>query len=336
MKIFRVVIALIITVVLFFIARDTSRGHPETVIGKTPGYTFTMVTTPKAPENDSGRIAVRIEGTIAPDDHVILRTGLTTAAQKAQHNNPHLGMMHFRQDPDTAALWVVYLPVGERGTKEYYFIQIRDSHGNLTSSFARDDGYPFMIKAIGGVPIYVLIGHISMIFATVFCVVMAFFYAIPLIRGSKNVLPMARWYFWAAVFAFLGCYPFGAAMNWFAFGSIWEGVPFGTDATDNKTQLLFIYLLFAFLVSLGSFTREKLGRDLYSLKTLGWIGAIGFAVVWFIYLIPHSIQFSPAFTDLFCYSWIGVIVTLYVAGLVRSRGTDGSSPHLEPGMAGRD
>jgi ABC-type Fe3+-siderophore transport system permease subunit len=173
-----------------------------------------------------------------------------------------------------------------------------------------------------------------MIFATVFCVVMAFFHAVSLIRGGTNVRAMAKWYFWSVVFAFFGCYPFGMAMNWYAFGAVWEGVPFGTDATDNKTQLLFVYLLFAWLVTMGSFTKGRFGRDLFSPKTLGWIGAIGFAVVWFIYLVPHSIQFTAAFTYAFCYSWIGIILALYVAGLVQSR--EGGSPRLEPGTAGRD
>ena len=138
MKIIRVILAVFITLIIFYIARNTSRGRPETVIGETPGFTYTMVTTPKAPENGSGRIAVHIDGDLAPDDHVILRTGLTTDAMKAQQNDPHLGMIHFKADPDTAGLWVADLQVGARGTKEYYFIQIRDSRGNLISSFARN------------------------------------------------------------------------------------------------------------------------------------------------------------------------------------------------------
>ena len=63
----------------------------------------------------------------------------------------------------------------------------------------------------------------------------------------------------ATIAAFLGGYPVGFAMNWYAFGVLWEGVPFGTDATDNKTQLLFVYLLFLTLATLGSL-RGRPGR----------------------------------------------------------------------------
>lgn len=335
MKIARIILAILITLVLFYIARNTSRGRPEVLTAESQGYIFTMVTTPKASENESGRIAVRIDGPLESDMHVILRTGLTTNKMPTDHNDPHQGMIRFRPDPDTVGLYVAQLPVRERGTREYYFIQIRSGKGELITSFARPDGYPFMIKAIGDVPAYVLIGHIVMIFATVFCVTMALFHAISLINGSTDAAPMATWYFWSVVFAFFGCYPFGFGMNWYAFGAIWEGVPFGTDGTDNKTQLLFVYLLFVWLASLASFSKGRVGRDLYRPKILGWIGALGFAVVWFIYLIPHSIQFSAAFTYAFCYSWIGIILAIYVVGLARSGGS-GASPRLEPGNAGRD
>jgi ABC-type Fe3+-siderophore transport system permease subunit len=121
------------------------------------------------------------------------------------------------------------------------------------------------------------------------------------------------------VFCFIGGYPLGMPMNYYAFDGLWEGVPFGTDATDNKTQLLFVYLLFASLATLGSFSRGRWGRDLFAPRTLGWIGLGSFGVMLFIYLIPHSIQFSARFTYAFCYTWIGVVAALYVLGVLRNR-----------------
>ena len=108
-------------------------------------------------------------------------------------------------------------------------------------------------------------------------------------------------------------------MNYYAFNGSWEGVPFGTDATDNKTQLLFVYLLFATLATFGSFSKGRFGRDLFAPRTLGWIGLSTTAVMLFIYLIPHSIQFSPRFTYAFCYTWIAVVVALYLLGRLKSR-----------------
>ena len=107
-------------------------------------------------------------------------------------------------------------------------------------------------------------------------------------------------------------------MNWYAFGGGWEGVPFGTDATDNKTQLMFVYLLYAWLAGLGSFFKGKKGRDFYSPKTYGLVGMGGLVVTFAIFAIPHSIQFSKALTYSVCYGFIGLVVLVYVIGYVRA------------------
>jgi hypothetical protein len=106
-------------------------------------------------------------------------------------------------------------------------------------------------------------------------------------------------------------------MNYYAFNVVWEGVPFGTDATDNKTQLLFLYLAMVWLVSLGSLTKGK-WRDLYPPKVLGWFGVVAFVLLFAIYLIPHSIQFSAALTYSVCYSFIGVVALIYLIGLLKT------------------
>ena len=179
------------------------------------------------------------------------------------------------------------------------------------------DGSPFMFRYIGAVPPAITVTHIVLIFATVFFIALGTIHAVGLIGGNTNVKPLAMYSFLAAVCAFLGGYPFGIPMNYYAFDGFWEGVPFGTDATDNKTQLLFVYLLFMTLATWGSL-RGKPRRDIFSRRVLGWYGVGSFAVMLFIYLIPHSIQFSPTLTYTFCYSWIGVVALIYFIGRVRT------------------
>jgi hypothetical protein len=169
------------------------------------------------------------------------------------------------------------------------------------------------------VPVFILGSHILFIFATFFCVAMAALSALPLITGGADVRTLSIWYWAAAICAFVGGYPFGFAMNWYAFGGIWEGVPFGTDATDNKTQLLFVYLLFMALATIGSLTKGKCCRDIFAPRTLGLLGMVGFLVQLSIYLIPHSIQFSAGLTYTVCYGFIGLIAVIYIAGLMASR-----------------
>jgi hypothetical protein len=130
---------------------------------------------------------------------------------------------------------------------------------------------------------------------------------------------MARYFAIAATTVFLGGYLFGFAMNYFAFGTIWEGVPFGTDATDNKTQILLLYLLFLTLASLGSLTGGKRGRDLYSPRTRGWFGVGAFLLMLLVYFVPHSTQFSPGLTYVVGYSFAALMVLLYLLGYYRTR-----------------
>jgi hypothetical protein len=169
------------------------------------------------------------------------------------------------------------------------------------------------------VPTFFTVSHVALMTLTVFFLIMGFLYAMPLIRGNQSGRPMASYFFLAALCAFLGGYPFGFAMNHYAFGTVWEGVPFGTDATDNKTQLLFAYLLFMTLASIGSFSEGRLGRNIYPPKALGWFGVGAFGLMLAMYLIPHSIQFSPGLTYTVCYFSLVVMVLLYAVGWIRTR-----------------
>ena len=87
---------------------------------------------------------------------------------------------------------------------------------------------------------------------------------------------------------------------------------------DNKTQLLFVYIIFAWMAGLGSW-RNRPELDLFKSKTFGWVGLGSFLVMLFIYLIPHSIQFSKALTYGFCYSWTAIIIIWYLIARMKKQ-----------------
>ncbi len=317
MSIFRIGMALILTLVLLYIARNTSRGRPEELSHATDEITFEYTTVPKAVAGDTAHIAIRVSGEVPADAFIAFRRA------KPHHRAPLKKLddyMIVRMLPSDTAENVYYtiVPAGKKGERTYYYFQIRQNR-QVLAEWLPERG-PFVLKFFGAVPSVILIGHIILMFATVFCVVMSAIRAVPLMQGEGEVRDMARCMFMAAVFAFLGGYPFGWAMNWYAFGVVWEGVPFGTDATDNKTQLLFLYLVFVNLSALGSLTQGRFGRDLFSKQTLGRLGIGALFLMLAIYLIPHSIQFSPALTYSICYSFIGLLVLIYAIALLRARG----------------
>lgn len=315
MKILRVVIAVLLTAALLFVARTTSRGRPEFITHTENGYTFEMTTVPKAIEHAMATIQLKITGQMGPGVKPMFRQSKfgqdkTTPLHK-------YGSLPLLVEDSAAGLYYTNFSTLARGERFHYYFEIRDGTGGLRATFTPEEGKPFVFKFIGEVPSYVIGPHIFLMFAAVFCVVMAFLHSFKLLSGGTDAHPLTRYIFLSVVVSFLGCYPWGIAMNYYAFNVIWEGVPFGTDATDNKTQLLFLYLVMVWLVSLGSLTKGK-RRDLYPPKTLGWFGVIAFVLLLAIYLIPHSIQFSAAFTYSVCYGFIGVVALTYLVGLIKT------------------
>ncbi len=317
MKTVRVIAAIILAAILLYIAGVNSEGRPEFFSHKENDFTFEMTTVPKASEFSQVKIPIKITGDIQPNLRLLFRP-----SKYGQDETTEL--RHYRNIPliieDSASgLYYATVSTDAKGGKLYYYFEIRDNTGGYRAGLSRPDGKPFILKYIGHVPTLVLIGHIALMTLTVFFLVVGFLYAIPLIHRGRNVRAMTLHFAFAAACAFLGGYLLGFAMNHYAFGTVWEGVPFGTDATDNKTQLLFAYMLFITLASFGSWSKGKIGCDIYSSRALGWFGIGGFVLMLAIYLIPHSIQFTPELTYTVCYSFLGLLVLLYTVGRLRMR-----------------
>ena len=320
MKVLRVVIALVITLGMLYIARTNSRGHPEQLSHTDGTFRFEMTTVPKIIEYEADTVRVRVEGPDSLSYHVLFRTSQPVDAPADQLDRFASVPMIPEGENDE---YYLVARAGKKGGRFHYYFQVVDTAGSELASFQADKGEAFFLRYIGEVPPIILILHIIFIFATVFCVAMSTVQAFRLLLGQGDLHTMMRCLLMATVFCFIGGYPFGIPMNYYAFTGdwllSWEGVPFGTDATDNKTQLMFVYLLFATLSGLGSLTRGRFGRDVFRRTGLIVVGLGSFAVMLFIYLIPHSIQFSPALTYTFCYSWIGVLALVYVVARLRHR-----------------
>ncbi|MBK7140558.1 MAG: hypothetical protein IPH75_00595 [bacterium] len=316
-KIIRFAGAILLTAVLLVIASRASRGKPEFVSHYDNGYKFEMTTVPKFAEHSRVRISLNITGPLSDEVQPVLRFAKSETDDLTAIDAYRIQPLIMADS--TSGSYFAELSTGARGGRILYYVQVQDAKQQPLASFRMENGKPFFVKYFGDVPKVVLLPHIAFMFATVFCVAMAALHALSVIRGSEAPQEMLRYLLWSAVLTFIGGYPFGFAMNWYAFGGLWEGVPFGTDATDNKTQLLFVYQLFAVLIGLRSLTGGKMGRDIFSARTLGWYGLGMLAVMLFIYLIPHSIQFSKELTYAFCYGFIGFWALVYLYGWLRSR-----------------
>lgn len=318
MKFLKYFIAFVLTILMLYIARSNSRGQSEFLTYSENGYTFEYNSVPKGTEFETSQIPVAVKGDLSSGQQVLFRHNDNNTIPKENSGDFLVDTMKFAPAENS---YTIEMPAGARGGRFYYYFEVADSTGTQLATMFEKETEPFAFKFIGIVPIYVLVGHLLFIFATVYFIALATTDSFPLVTGSStDVKPVAKHITWAVVLCFIGGYPIGFAMNWYAFNGLWEGIPFGTDATDNKTQLLFVYIVFAMLAMWGSL-RGKPQKDLYSPKTSGWLGIISFIVMLAIYLIPHSIQFSKGLTYSVCYSYTGLFVVIYIIGLLRRKNT---------------
>lgn len=317
MKFVRIAAAMVLTILMLYVARTNSMGRPDNLGGSDGAFSFELTTIPKILEHSTDRLWVKITG---PKVHqqVWLRT--TQMGNVAKEDLRHYTRLEMHPAPELGEdVYAIFVQAGDRGGRFWYYFEITDASRQTVATFMPADGEPFLLKYIGAVPSWITTLHILFIFATVFLISLATIHGVRLALSGGEARPMMRLLLWATVMCFVGMIPFGIPMNYYAFDGSWEGVPFGHDATDNKTQLLFVWLLFATLSGLGSLSNGKCGRNVWGVRGLGWLGTGSFLVMLFIYLIPHSIQFTPMFTYVFCYSWIGAVFSLYLIGWWRSR-----------------
>lgn len=156
--------------------------------------------------------------------------------------------------------------LAERAGKYEYRVFVDDGAGepiSVTGTTAVQARY----KA--EVPIWILTLHIFTVFASMTLA----------IRTVLETLTGGRygWMIWATVASLLlGAFALGPAVQWYAFGVLWAGIPFGYDWTDNKVLLELAFWLAAAWLNRG--TR----RNASSVYAAGLVTLV-------VYFIPHSV-----------------------------------------------
>ncbi len=155
--------------------------------------------------------------------------------------------------------WQAALPVQPVAGKLEYYITVEGK------DYPADE--PLQIRFRNDVPAGILIPHILFMFAAMLFAA----YTLLLVLTRKEY---GKWLKITVVTLFIGGFIMGPLVQHAAFGPWWTGFPVGTDLTDNKTLLSFLFFLAA-------------------LATLKWkhnkwvtIFAVLFMMV--IFSIPHS------------------------------------------------
>jgi hypothetical protein len=127
---------------------------------------------------------------------------------------------------------------------------------------------PITIRFRGDVPAWAFIPHIIIIFIAMLFSTRAGIAAI--LKEKTYSLTL-----WTLITLIVGGLIFGPIMQKYAFGEWWTGWPMGTDLTDNKTAIAFLFWAYAMV---------KVYKNRYH---RGWVFAASIITL-IVFLIPHS------------------------------------------------
>jgi hypothetical protein len=193
-------------------------------------------------------------------------------------------------------VFVASIPHHKKGTQAWYYIEAQKQIGDtkLTVSLPDKDSpnfKPILLKFEGNVPPYIIVSHVFCNFAAIFFSVLAIFSTVDLMRGKSTLKKSVLFSLLTFIFLFTGFLLVGSALNYFAFGVMWEAFPFGSDITDNKSQIILLFWLVTLFLVKGTIFGKNPSKNLVSEKTYSFMVIISFVVTVVMYLIPHSISF---------------------------------------------
>ena len=178
--------------------------------------------------------------------------------------------MHYRRYPTTNdyttvdfqwqdGAWQAALPVQPVAGKLQYYLTVDGK------DYLKDE--PVVIRFRNDVPAYILIPHILLMFGAMLFAVYTFL----LVVTRK---PYKKWLWITVGTLFVGGFVLGPLVQHAAFGPWWAGFPYGTDLTDNKTLISFLFFLAALATIKWKYNK--------------WLVVLAVLVMIAVFTIPHS------------------------------------------------
>lgn len=238
-------LAIVITLVLSIYQRMTGPTHPKKVTVELNGENYKM----KLPRSG------------VQHDEIVTLKGVPSNTN---------AQLHYRRYPTADEYTMVdfswkdgecqaALPVQPVGGKLQYYITVEGK------DYLADE--PLQIRFRNDVPASILVPHILFMFAAMLFAVYTFL----LVITRKEY---RKWLKITVGTLFIGGFILGPLVQHFAFGPWWTGFPFGTDLTDNKTLLSFLFFVAALATLKWKYNK--------------WVVCLAVLFMIIIFSIPHS------------------------------------------------
>jgi len=282
MKFWKIGLAFLLTIAFLIFSRKTAavRSVNETV--RQHGISIEHNTVPKQVGDEIPVISVRVEG--ASQVRLVYKIG-----QEGEYT--WVEMLPKRGEEEVYSASIPWHP---KAVKAWYYLEASraDEEGTVTVVLPQKSSgevKPIRLKFEGEVPAYIVIPHVLCIFAAIFFAILTVFSAIELKRGTGSLRKSVKLCGVTVLLLFLGFFPFGWAMNYFAFGVLWEAFPFGRDVTDNKSQIMILFWLVALFLVKGTLWGKGDSRNLVSGSGYATWVFVSFIATLLILAIPHSL-----------------------------------------------
>ena len=253
-------LAIVITLVLSIYQRKTGPTYPKRVTVELNG--------------DSYKIKLPRSG--VQHDEIVTLKGVPAALRQAQGPLPAVAepveapQIHYRRYPTTNdyttvdfvwkdSAWQAALPVQPVAGKLQYYITVAGK------DYPADE--PVVIRFRNDVPASILVPHILLMFAAMLFAVYTFL----LVVTRKEY---SRWLKITVGTLFVGGFILGPLVQHAAFGPWWAGFPYGTDLTDNKTLISFLFFVAALATMKWKYNK--------------WVVCLAVLIMIVIFSIPHS------------------------------------------------
>jgi hypothetical protein len=272
----RIIISAVLTIVLLGVSRKMSTRNPQEVVKEFDGIIATHTTITESKLGVMPVVKVNLAGDQTAQVGGVLYYAVDNGIEQMTTMN----------HSDDITL-VGNLPAGEIGERLVYRIELtKDGDLKALMAPAKERGY--LLKYKGPVSAFVLIPHIILMFAGVFCSFMALFYGFDLILGKKKVKQAAIAVLLSFFCGFIGGVLIGIEVTREVFGgSGWGGWPIGDDVTDTKTEIFLLFWLVTMIFGWQGLSGRKLS---ISNKTFGSMIIVSFIITLIAFLIPHSIS----------------------------------------------
>ena len=239
------ILAIVITLALSIYQRMTGPTHPKSVTVEMNGESYKL----KLPRSG-----------VQHDEIITLKSvSQNTDAQ-----------LHYRRYPTSDEYtsvdftmkdgeWQAALPVQPVAGKLQYYLTVDGKN------YPADE--PVVIRFRNDVPAGILIPHILLMFGAMLFAV----YTILLVLTRQEY---SKWLKITVGTLFVGGFIFGPLVQHAAFGPWWTGFPYGTDLTDNKTLLSFLFFAAALATLKWKYNK--------------WVVGLAVLLMIAVFTIPHS------------------------------------------------